>query len=83
LTPVIELVWTSAAGSSAVPGISQPTSFLLGTGAVWTGTYTAISAEVLWPLNGAAGHNIGLIGMFHLFFDDLMPNTLGKPLLER
>ena len=41
-----------------------------------------ISAEVLWPLNGAAGHNIGVIGMFHLFFDDLMPNTLGKPLVE-
>jgi len=34
LTPVIELAWSSAAGSSAVPGISQPTSFLLGTGAV-------------------------------------------------
>jgi hypothetical protein len=82
LTPLVELGWSSAAGSSAVPGISQPTTFLLATGAVWTGTYYAISAEVLWPLNGAAGHNIGVIGQFHLYFDDLMPNTLGKPLVE-
>lgn len=82
LTPLIELGWTSAAGSSAVPGISQPTTFLLATGAVWTGTYYAVSAEVLWPLNGAAGHNIGAIAQFHLYFDDLMPNTLGKPLVE-
>ena len=42
----------------------------------------SISAEVLWPLNGAAGHNIGAIGQFHLYFDDLMPNTLGKPISQ-
>ena len=82
LTPLVELAWSSAAGSSAVPGVSTPTSFLLGTGAVWTGTYYAVSAEVLWPLNGAAGHNIGVVGQFHLYFDDLFPNTLGKPISE-
>lgn len=82
LTPLIELVWSSAAGSSAIPGISQPTTFLLGTGATWTGTYQAFNLEVLWPLNGAAGHNLGVIAQYHLYFDDLMPNTLGKPLSE-
>ncbi|HUB49888.1 MAG TPA: hypothetical protein VMB73_33365 [Acetobacteraceae bacterium] len=82
LTPLIELGWTSAAGSSVVAGINQPTTFLLGTGAVWTGRYYSISAEALWPLNGASGHNIGAIAQFHLYFDDLMPNTLGKPLTE-
>jgi hypothetical protein len=82
LTPLIELGFTSAAGSSVVAGISQPTTFLLGTGAVWTGRYYSISAEMLWPLNGASGHNIGAIAQFHLYFDDLFPNTLGKPLTE-
>lgn len=81
LTPLVELAWTSAASATALPGSSQPTSFLLGTGAVWTGTTSAVSAEMLWPLNGAAGHGIGVIGQFHLFLDDLLPNTLGKPLL--
>jgi hypothetical protein len=75
LTPLVEFAWSSAAGSSALPGISQPTTFLLATGAVWTGTYYAVSAEVLWPLNRAAGHSIGVIGQFHLYFDDLMPNS--------
>jgi hypothetical protein len=82
LTPVAELAWTSAAGASAIRPTNNPTTFLLGTGAVWTGRYYAISAEVLWPLNGAAGHNIGAIAQFHLYFDDLLPNTLGKPISE-
>ena len=82
LTPLVELGWTSAAGNSIMRPTDNPTTFLLGTGAVWTGRYYAISAEVLWPLNGAAGHNIGAIGQFHLYFDDLMPNTLGKPISQ-
>jgi len=82
LTPLVELAWSSAAGSSALPGFNTPTSFLLGTGAVWTGRYYAVSAEMLWPLNGAAGHGLGVIGQFHLYFDDLFPNTLGKPISE-
>ena len=82
LTPLVELAWTSAAGASAIRPTNNPTTFLLGTGAAWTGTYYAVSAEVLWPLNGAAGHNVGAIAQFHLYFDDLMPNTLGKPISE-
>lgn len=81
LTPVVELAWSSAAGSSAL-GINNPTSYLAGTGAVWTGKYYSVSAEILWPLNGAAGHNMGVIGQFHLYFDDLLPNSLGKPISE-
>ncbi|MGH7044376.1 MAG: hypothetical protein ACREFY_19905 [Acetobacteraceae bacterium] len=82
LTPVVELGWTSAAANSARRPTGNPTTFTLGSGAVWTGDYYAFSAELLWPLNGAAGHGIGVIGQFHLYFDDLFPNTLGKPLLS-
>lgn len=80
LTPLAELGWTSAAGRSALGPTNQPTTFTLGTGAVWTGTDMSFSTEVLWPLNGAAGHGLGVIGQFHLYFDDLLPNSLGKPL---
>lgn len=80
LTPLVELAWTSAASSSALASTANPTTFLLGTGVAWTGTDYGLSAEVLWPLNGAAGHNIGLIAQFHVYLDDLMPNTLGKPI---
>lgn len=81
LTPVVELGWTSAAGNSARRPTDNPTTFTLGSGAVWTGSNYAVSAELLWPLNGAAGHGLGAIGQFHLYFDDMFPNTLGKPLL--
>jgi hypothetical protein len=82
LTPVVELAWSSAAGASALRPTNNPTTFLLGTGAAWTGRYYAISAEVLWPLNGATGHNIGAVAQFHLYFDDMFPNSLGKPISE-
>ena len=82
LTPLVELAWASAAGNSARRPTDNPTTYVLGTGAVWTGHYYAISAEVLWPLNGASGHGLGVIGQFHLYFDDIAPHSLGKPISE-
>jgi len=81
LTPVAELGWSSAAAGSTFRPTGDPTTFTLGTGAVWTGEYYSLSTELLWPLNGAAGHGLGVIGQFHLYFDDLFPDTLGKPLI--
>jgi hypothetical protein len=81
LTPVAELGWSSAAAGSAFRPTGDPTTFTLGTGAVWTGAFFSFSTELLWPLNGAAAHGLGVIGQFHLYFDDLFPNTLGKPLI--
>jgi hypothetical protein len=80
LTPVVELGWTSAAASSRFRPTDNPTTFTVGTGAVWTGRIYSLSTEILWPLNGAAGHGLGIIGQFHLYFDDLLPNSLGKPI---
>ena len=80
LTPVAELGWTSAAAGSAFRPTANPTTFTLGTGAVWTGEFYSFSTEILWPLEGAAGHGLGVTGQFHLYFDDMFPNTLGKPL---
>lgn len=80
LTPLVELGWTSAAGSSAFRPTGNPTTFQLGAGAVWTGTYYSFSTEALFPLNGQSGRGLGVIGQFHLYFDDIFPNTIGKPL---
>jgi hypothetical protein len=75
------LGWTSAVVRFAIGPADDPTTFRLGTGAVWTGTYYSLSAEALWPLNGAAGRGIGFISQFHLYFDDLFPNSLSNPLI--
>jgi hypothetical protein len=81
LTPLVELGWTSAAGRSAITPADAPTTFQLGTGAVWTGEFYSFSSELLFPLNGATGRGVGIIGQFHLYFDDIFPDTLGKPIL--
>jgi hypothetical protein len=81
LTPVVELGWSSAAGRSAFTPTNHPTTYIIGTGAVWTGEKYSFSAELLWPLNGTTAHGLGAIGQFHLYFDDLFPNSLGKPLI--
>ena len=46
-----------------------------------TGTYYSLSTEIMWPLNGATAHGLGIIGQFHLYFDDIFPNSIGKPLI--
>jgi hypothetical protein len=33
------------------------------------------------PLNSASGHGIGVIGELHFFFDDIFPNSLGRPIV--
>jgi len=38
-------------------------------------------AEALIPANQASGRFVGVITQLHLFFEDLFPNSLGKPLL--
>jgi hypothetical protein len=34
------------------------------------------------PLHGRSGTSIGFIAQFHLYFDNLFRNNLGKPLLK-
>lgn len=78
VTPTVELAWSSPASSPA----TTPTQYLIGAGAIYTGTTYAVGVEALFPGNGASGHNIGVIGQVHLYFDDLAPTTLGRPVLS-
>jgi hypothetical protein len=81
LTPLVELGWSSAATGTAFRPSNLPTTFLLSAGAVYTSEYYSFSAELLMPLNGTAQHGLGVIGQFHIYFDDMFPNSLGKPLI--
>lgn len=81
LTPLVEMGWSSAATNTAFRPSNVPTTFLLSAGAVYTSEFYSFSTELLMPLNGAAQHGLGVIGQFHLYFDDMFPNSLGKPLI--
>jgi hypothetical protein len=78
LTPVAELSWSSSASR---PNQTQ-TQYLWGLGVNYTATTWAVGIEALVPGNSATGSHLGVIAQFHLYFDDLLPNSLGKPIVD-
>jgi hypothetical protein len=78
LTPVAELSWSS---SATKPNQAQ-TQYLWGLGVNYTTKNYAVGVEALIPGNSASGSHLGVIAQFHLYFDDLFPNSLGKPIVD-
>jgi hypothetical protein len=78
LTPVIELAWSSPASKPT----ADQTSYLWGIGVNYTTTNYAVGLEMLVPGNRNTGSHLGVIAQFHLYFDDLLPNSLGKPIVD-
>jgi hypothetical protein len=78
LTPVVELSWSSAASKPT----QDTTQYLWGIGVNYTATGWAVGLEALVPGNRNTGSHLGVIAQFHLYFDDLLPHSLGKPIVE-
>ena len=76
LTPLVELSWSSPASKPT----TAVTEYLWGVGAAYTTSYYALTAEMLIPGNRNTGSHIGVIAQFHLYFDDIFPHSLGKPI---
>jgi hypothetical protein len=49
---------------------------------IYLGDSFQVGLEALIPANRAAAARVGLIFQVHFFFDDLFPNSLGKPLFK-
>ena len=58
------------------------TQYLWGIGVNYTTTDYAVGVETLVPGNRQTGSHLGVIAQFHLYFDDLFPHSLGKPIVE-
>lgn len=78
LTPVVELAWSSPASKPT----QDTTQYLWGVGVNYTTTNYAVGVEMLIPGNRNTGSHLGVIAQFHLYFDDLLPHSLGKPIVE-
>ena len=78
LTPVAEVAWSSPASR---PNQSS-TQYLFGVGINYTAQSYAVTVEALIPGNRQTGSHAGVIAQFHLYFDDLFPNSLGKPIVK-
>lgn len=79
LIPLIEASWYSPASG---PAYGNPSTFALGVGAIYLADFYQVGLEALLPGNHAAGHNVGVTLQFHVFLDDLLPNSLGRPLFQ-
>ena len=78
LVPIVEVTWSSPASSPSAQG----TTWTAAPGVISVQQWGEIGLEALIPMNKAAGTNVGVVGLVHLFFDDLFPNSLGKPIFR-
>jgi hypothetical protein len=79
LTPVAELSWSSPASR---PNDGDSTKYLFAVGLNYTERNYSFAVEALIPGNKETGSHLGVIAQFYLFFDDLLPHSLGKPIAE-
>jgi hypothetical protein len=51
-------------------------------GMVWAGRFMqfGIAAEI--PINSHSGKSVGVLGLIHLFVDDLFPKSIGAPIFQ-
>ena len=76
LTPLVEVAYSSPASSPSNLG----TQVVVAPGVIYGADSFQVGLEALIPANRASGRFVGVITQLHLFFDDLFPNSLGKPL---
>jgi len=51
-------------------------------GVLWLNRYGQFGIEAQIPVNRLTGNHVGILFDAHLYFDDIFPNSLGKPLFN-
>jgi hypothetical protein len=49
-------------------------------GVVWAGKYIELGLAAQIPINSRSGKSVGVLGLVHLFIDDLFPKSIGGPI---
>jgi hypothetical protein len=78
MIPTVEFTWVSP---GTRPNDVQ-TTWQAAPGIIYLADWYQVGVEALIPLGKSAGTNVGVIAQFHVFLDDVLPNTLGKPIVE-
>jgi len=78
LTPIVEFSFETEAadfdGKEKTTGIISP-------GVIYNNEKYQVSLEAIIPVNRASGDGVGVIAAFHLHLDELLPDSVGKPLI--
>jgi hypothetical protein len=51
-------------------------------GLVWCGKYTEFGVAAQIPINSNSGKSVGVLGLIHLYIDDLFPKSIGRPIFQ-
>ncbi len=70
MIPLVELSFQTPLDGPA----SGRTTGTVNPGVIWFGRYFQLGLEALVPINKASGKIVGVIGMIHLYLDDIAPN---------
>jgi len=49
-------------------------------GVIWVGQTMQVGIEAVVPINRQSGTSVGVIGQLHFFLDDIVPNSIGRPI---
>jgi hypothetical protein len=52
-------------------------------GIVWAGKFMELGMAAQIPVNSRSGSSVGVLGLLHLFIDDLLPKSLGGPIFHQ
>jgi hypothetical protein len=71
MIPIVEIpLQTPTDGKKA-----GQTTGTINPGLIWFGRYVQLGLEAQFPLNGATGHNVGVLGQVHFYLDDIWPKV--------
>jgi hypothetical protein len=73
IIPIVEVPLSRSQGQTT--GTVNP-------GFIWINRYGQFGVEAQIPVNRASGSHVGILVQAHIFFDDVAPTTLGKPLFR-
>ncbi len=73
LIPIVEVPLSRSQGQTT--GTVNP-------GFIWINRYGQFGVEAQIPVNHASGSHVGILVQAHIFFDDVAPTTIGKPLFQ-
>ncbi len=51
-------------------------------GIVWAGKFMEFGVAAEIPINSNSGKSVGILGLIHLFIDDLFPKSIGGPIFH-
>lgn len=78
LIPLVEVALQTPVSNFASSG--TVTTGTINPGLIYIGDTYQLALEAMIPVNRDSGTSVGVIGQVHLFFDDIFPNSIGRPI---